>query len=246
MHVILFAVLALTAPQVERGAAPVDRPSLIAPLDADASRDDAAYAAEIDAVLRDVLARREFQRDASSAWLESLRKRVGEWLMGVLRRLMGSGLGSRAAAVGFAWAASLLALFALAWWLVGMLTRRSRAASLGLGTMAAPRAAAREWAQRAMAATRAGDLREAVRCGYRAALCRLEEQGLWSVAESRTPREYVRLVPAGDPRFPVMSELTRQFEQIWYGRRIATDDDARLLAAHLERLGCLRGPDRAI
>jgi Domain of unknown function (DUF4129) len=246
LHVALLTLLALSTPQVEPGAPPIDRPSLITPLDADAAQDDGSRGSEIDAVLRDVLSRREFQRSATSVWLESLRKQVGDWMMSVMRRLAGSGLGSRTAAVAIAWAASLLALAALALWLVEMLMRRSRADSLGLGPIAPPRAAAREWAQRAMAAAKAGDFRGAVRFAYHAALCRLEEQGAWRVDDSRTPREYVRLLRADDPRLSVVSDLTRQFEQVWYGRRIPTDDDARLLTAHLERLGCLRAPDRAI
>src|SRR3712207_7448718 len=44
------------------------------------------------------------------------------------------------------------------------------------------------------------------RCAYHAALCRMEEQGVWRVEDSRTPREYLRLLPPGDPRGPLRSE----------------------------------------
>jgi hypothetical protein len=238
--VVLLTLLALSSPQVERGAAPAS-----AEIGRGAT-DDAARGADIDAALRGILARREFQRSATSVWLDSLRERVGKWVTGLLERLAGSGVGVRAVGVFLAWASSLLALSALSLWLVQMLTRRSRAAALELGAIRPPAAAAREWAQRAMAAARSGDLRESVRCAYHAALCRLEEQGIWRVDESRTPREYVRLLRSDDPRFGIVTDLTRQFEQVWYGRRTATDDDARQVAAHLERLGCLRAADRAI
>jgi hypothetical protein len=126
------------------------------------------------------------------------------------------------------------------------MTRRTRAAVLALGPLVLTREPAREWARRAVAAAAAGDFRESIRCGYHAALARLEEQGTWQVDESRTPREYVRLLHGDDPRLPALSDLTRQFELTWYGRRTATDDDARRLFAHLERLGCLRAAQRAI
>jgi hypothetical protein len=246
LHAVLLLLLALSSPQTERGSGAIERPVPITGIEGEAAPDDAARGSEIDALLRSVLARREFQRSASSVWLDSLRQRVSDWLMAFLRRFDGTGLDVRAVGIVLAWGSSLLALSALSWWLVQMLTRRSRAASLELGTMRVPAAPAREWARRAMAAARAGDLRESVRSAYHAAVCRLEEQGIWRVDESRTPREYVQLLPADDPRFAAVSDLTRQFEQVWYGRRPATDDDARLLAAHLERLGCLRPADRAI
>lgn len=196
--------------------------------------------------LAEVLSRREFQQSTSSRWLKNQQNRVSQWILQMLDRLTGSAIGSRRLAIVFAWTTSLLALSAFAFWLALTLTRRTSAAALGLDVTPLPRTAAREWALRAMAAVRAGDVREAVRFAYRAALSRLDEQGTWRVDESRTPREYLGLLPSDDPRHPVVSELTRQFEQICYGRRTVTGEDARLVADHLERLGCLHATDRAI
>jgi hypothetical protein len=196
--------------------------------------------------LEAVLARPEFHRGATSRWLDEQRSRVGNWILRMLNRLTGSGPGGRAVAIVFAWTLSIVALVALTLWFVTMLTRRSRAAALELGAAAPPRAPAREWTARALAAARAGDIREAVHCGYNAAVCKLDEQGIWSVDESRTPREYLAILRSDDPRHSVLADLTRQFEQIWYGGRAATADDAQKLSAHLERLGCLRESERAI
>jgi hypothetical protein len=190
-------------------------------------------------VLGGILARREFQRAQSSTWLEQLRQRISQRLAELLSRIAGSTVRSRTVAVAFAWIASAVALIALALWLTSVLTRRSRATVLELDP-AAKRAAAREWALRAVAAARNGDLREAVRCGYHAAVQRLEEQGAWTLDDARTPREYMRLLAGDDPRCATLGDLTRRFEQVWYGCRAATGDDARHVAAHLERLGCLR------
>ena len=124
----------------------------------------------------------------------------------------------------------------------------TRAASpLGLGSGAAARPRARDLALRALAAARLGQTREAVRCAYGAALVRLEEQGVWRIDDARTPREYLPLLP-GDRQSPLRSmlDLTRRFEQIWYGNRAAVADDARRVTDHLEALGCLRPGERAI
>jgi hypothetical protein len=195
-------------------------------------------------VLAETLARREFQRAPASDWLEQLRARVSEWLMRLFSRIFGASLGSRTVAVVFAWIASGVALIVLAIWLASLLTRKSRATALDL-VIAANRAAARDWALRALAAVRIGDLREAVRCGYHAAVRRLEEQGTWTVDDARTPREYLRLLHGDDPRGPLLADLTRRFEHVWYGNRPATGDDARQVAAHLERLGCLHPGEQA-
>jgi hypothetical protein len=196
--------------------------------------------------LAEVLSRTEFRERPGSRWMDEQRNRVGQWIWQMLNRLTGSAIGSRTVAIVFAWAASLVALSAFTFWLVTTLARRSTAAALELGSMPLPRTAAREWALRAMAAARSGDVREAVRFAYRAALSRLDEQGRWRVDESRTPREYLGLLRSDDPRHSVVTELTQQFEQIWYGRRTATGEDAQRVADSMERLGCLHATDRAI
>jgi hypothetical protein len=184
-----------------------------------------------------VLSRQEFRQSPTSQWLEQQRERVGGWLRGVIERMFGS---------GFAWITAIVALAALATFLARLLVRRTEGAALEIGTATMPRMEARHWAQRALAAARAGDLREAIRLAYHAAVNRLDEQGVWKIDESRTPREYVGLLAAGDPRRSPVTDLTRRFEQIWYGHRAPTADDAASMAEQLERLGCLRPDDRAI
>ncbi len=206
----------------------------------------AAAGTSADDALQSVLARPEFHRSGTSRWLEEQRNRFGAWIMRMLDRLSGSGVNGRKVALVLAWTLSILTLAALGWWLAAMLTRRSEAAALELGAAPLIRPPAREWALRALAAARAGDIREAIRCGYHAALCRIEEQGTWQFDETRTPREYLSLIDRDDPRRPALSDLTRQFEMVWYGRRTGTGDDVQRMSAHLERLGCLRESERAI
>jgi len=218
----------------------------LAAMKADASVPETPLTEPPGTALAEVLSRAEFQRDPTSRWLDEQRNRVGQWILQMFNRVIGSAVGSRTAAMVFAWAASLVALAAFTLWLVTTLTRRSSAAAIELAITPPRRTAAREWALRAVAAARAGDAREAVRCGFHAAVNRLDEQGTWRVDESRTPREYLRLLRTDDPRHTVVTELTRQFEQIWYGHRTATGEDARRVADQLERLGCLYAADRAI
>jgi hypothetical protein len=192
-----------------------------------------------------ILDRPEFQQSAASRLREEISKRLTDWLESILQRFGGGPAARRKAAMFFAWMIAIGALAALAIWLARALADRSSSAALSLGSDAAhPRA--RELALRALAEARAGNLREAVRFGYNAALIRLEEEGAWRVDQARTPREYLRMLATGDARRGLMLDLTQRFEQVWYGNRVALDDDVARVAASLEDLGCLRSGDRAI
>lgn len=192
-----------------------------------------------------ILANSEFQQSAASRWREDLRDRVAEWAERLFNRLGITGqTGARFVNV-LAWGIGLAALIGLGVWLAGMMGRQSRHL-IELKATAAVRPRAHDLALRALAQVRAGDVREAVRLAYHAALIRLEEQGIWRLDETRTPREYVRLLAASDARHAPLVDMTRRFEQIWYGNRQAGDDDAASIASDLEGVGCLRPGERAI
>jgi hypothetical protein len=93
---------------------------------------------------------------------------------------------------------------------------------------AADAASARDW-QLWLADTRraaaAGQWREAIHFVYWAAISRLESKRLWPADRARTPREYLSLVAAEDPRKPGLATLTRSFERTWYGGRAAGESD---------------------
>lgn len=192
-----------------------------------------------------VLSRQEFQRSTASRWREDLQRLVGEWIEGFLARIGGGPGAGRRVGIALAWIASLGALAALGFWIVRAIAQHRPGASLGLGDAGTRTVRARELALRSLAAARAGDVREAVRIAYNAALVRLEEQGVWHVDDARTPREYVRLLRPTDGRHAPMIALTRRFEQIWYGNQPAAADDAADVRAHLEELGCLRPGEQA-
>jgi hypothetical protein len=198
------------------------------------------------AAVQPILDRPEFQQSASSRLREQISERLTNWLESLLQRFGGGPAARRRVAIIFAWAIAIGALAALAVWLARALADRSSGASLSLAGGDSSRPRARELALRALAEARAHNLREAVRYGYHAALIRLEEDGVWRVDESRTPREYLRILATSDARRGLMMDLTQRFEQIWYGNRAVLDDDVTRVAASLETLGCLRSGDRAI
>lgn len=188
------------------------------------------------AVLADVLARPDFRRMAQQSAMSSLRQRVSQWLLRIWDRLGGSALGRRGTALVFAWIAALLAFGVLTASLVRLIMRPDSHRRLALTAPSVRRRSARAWARDALMAA---DPREAARCAYRATVCRFEEDGAWRHDDTRTPREYLRLLPRDHRGRGVLTDVTRRFEEIWYGAREATEDDRRSLLARLRELGCL-------
>jgi hypothetical protein len=184
-----------------------------------------------------ILAHREYRGvTETSAW-----QRFQEWLENLLANLFGRliGFGARSPWIAFALRALLVGSLcvALVWALV-RLERRSRVRLIPQAEAAAA-PSARQWqlwledAQR-MAAQ--GLWREAIHFLYWASISRLESKRMWPADCARTPREYLRLLPAADPRRESLTGLTRSFETTWYGRREAGAADfeaARHMAAGL-------------
>jgi Domain of unknown function (DUF4129) len=212
------------------------------------ARDDsgAARRAQARAEVSSILAREEFRQSAASQWRERLQQRLGEWFEDLWTRFGGGPAASRRIAIGLAWAAALAALSGLGYFLVRSVAASPGGSPLNLGGADASRPRARDLALRAVAESKAGNARDAVRFAYNAALMRLEEQGAWRVDAARTPREYLPMLGANDARQPLMLDLTQRFERIWYGNRAAAADDTPRVTAHLEALGCLRPGERVI
>ena len=192
-----------------------------------------------------ILSREEFQQGAVSRWREDVRDRVTQWVEALLTRLGITGRTGRQTVNVLSWMIGLAALGGLGVWLARTMTARPRHL-LMLASKTMPRPRAHDLAVRALAHAREGNIREAVRIAYHAALVRFEEQGVWRMDDARTPREYVRMLAASDARRGSLLEITRRFEQIWYGNRAADEHDAESVASQLEILGCLRPGERAI
>jgi hypothetical protein len=96
----------------------------------------------------------------------------------------------------------------------------------------------RDWLGEARAAVVRSELREAVHAAYWAVISHLESSGAWRPDRARTPREYLRLIAQGDPARPLLSDITRDFEVIWYGNRLPTPSEWESFLAKVERIGC--------
>ena len=187
--------------------------------------------------LAEVLSAPEFRGRQRYAGLMELVDRVKRWLRSWLPD-MRPGAAAVVPILRYATWAIAAAAFVLLAWLTWRLLR-----GVSRDTAVRPRPArgaepidARTWASRARAAAAAGDAREAIRCAYHAVLHRLDEEGAWTIAEARTPREYMRLLPAADRRQPAVSFVARLFEGTWYGGAEPAIDDARTAVHHLGEL----------
>jgi hypothetical protein len=94
------------------------------------------------------------------------------------------------------------------------------------------------WVVAAREAADRGDRRAAIRCAYWAAVVRLQDLRLLPQDLTRTPREYLGLIPRHDDTQPSLAALTSALERFWYAGRAANADDFRESVNHLEALGC--------
>ena len=191
-----------------------------------------------------ILSRREFRASRNAEWSAELRRWITEWLQGLWRRLGGDRLNSRTTALALASLAILIGTVSFAVWLIRRSTPKAVWPRTGL--QPGPALSSHAWAVRAIAAARSGDTRETARCAYRAALGRLEEQGIWQIDEARTAREYLRLLQPEDPKRDLFGALVRRFELAWFARAMLTRDDLIAVGDSLEKLGCLNAHERAI
>jgi hypothetical protein len=81
-----------------------------------------------------------------------------------------------------------------------------------------------------------GEWREAVHHIYWAAISRLEALGNWPADRTRTPREYLQLLPETGNKRRDLLQLTKSFERIWYGQKTAQRQDFERASSVLDRL----------
>jgi hypothetical protein len=96
----------------------------------------------------------------------------------------------------------------------------------------------RVWMREAREAAAKGQWRDAVHLGYWAGISFLEENGMWRPDGARTPREYLKLLPADSHHRSTLKELTRRLEVTWYGKEAAGPQTFSETVANLEELGC--------
>lgn len=235
---------AAPARDADPGAWTSRRDGLAARLRAMAREADAVAAAPrqgttAQAALSAVLEQPRFQRARAGSWQADLRRRVARWLADLWSRTLGRTAGRRTVAQIVAWTAAIAAVLVLLIWLARLSSRRRAERPLTVGPLDGHRAPGHILGLEAASLIRAGRIRDAARVAYRAAVHRLEEEGALRVDEARTPREYLRQLPAMHRRHATLSALTMTFERIWYGSRAAAPDEGDKILALLQDLGCL-------
>jgi len=191
------------------------------------------------AQLTAVLSRREFRFVRPPSWWDVMWARVWRWIGRQLDKLMGRLHLKPSVSNVLSWILLGAAFLLLAL----MLWRNLRRASRGMTRLRlqAPASGAwgwRQWADAARSAAAEQRYRDAVHCSYWAAVFRLEQMGVWRLDDSRTPREYLRLLPPESQHCEPMASLTRSFEMVWYGYRPVTPAQAQSALQELENLGC--------
>jgi len=211
-----------------------------------ASAGEASVDGRVHKSLSEILARREFRGVHGPSWWDRLQERFYRWLADVLDRL-GHHLGGypNITRVVF-WTVLYLAAGALLIWMILRLLRPAASVRLGLGREGPPTSPWQNLAQSARQAAAAGDFREAIKLAYWSGIYRLEELGLWKVDQTRTHREYLRLLSRAQPQWTALAAVTQQFEFAWYAGRPSSARDFESTVSNLEELGCALRSTRAI
>ncbi len=160
---------------------------------------------------------------ARPSWLARLRDDIRQWFFERLAALFDSGAGTV-----LAWTLVGLAVVVGAMVVVRALrdVRRGAVAEGGATAVTISRRPAADWLADARAARDAGDLAEAVRCGYRAVVAGLATTGALDEVPGRTVGEYRGQVREHQPdRLDDFVRASDVFERVWYARRAADPHD---------------------
>jgi hypothetical protein len=187
--------------------------------------------------LTQILARSEFHQVHGPTWFDRLKTRIISWIVRMLTVAFGS---SSAPVVGtvFVWLLVAIAVTTLAWFIYREMKRNARMETIIPEVLPVSAKQWRVWLAEAQAAAAKGLWRDAVHLAYWGGISFLEESSMWRPDQARTPREYLRLLPADSHHRTALSTLTRQLEVTWYGDRPAGADTFAETLNHLEELGC--------
>ncbi len=187
--------------------------------------------------LNRILARREFAPVRPPTLWERLSQRIIDWISGVIRSIVAYAKQHPTSGTILFWLAAAAAVGFLGFWLFRLWGGKRRTPlpqpeQVTLGWT---------WQQWALAAREArdrGDMRTAIHCAYWAAVVRLQDIQLLPRDSTRTPREYLGLVPDHEISRVPLAALTSALERFWYAARPASPADLHESLANMESLGC--------
>jgi heme exporter protein D len=187
--------------------------------------------------LHDILARSEFQQVRGATWWDRFWFRVRMWIYRTLSKMFGS---SSAPTVGrfFVWSLVGIAVLALAYFIFRTIRQNARLESIMPDVLPVSAKQWRIWLKEAREAAAKGLWREGVHLAYWGGISFLEESGMWRPDQARTPREYLRMLPADSQHRATLKDLTRRLEVTWYGNEAAGPETFSETVANLEELGC--------
>lgn len=138
----------------------------------------------------------------------------------------------------FAYTVIGIVVLLILWWLYRWMQRSGPAEHVAREIMPfAPSAKSwQEWMKEARAHLELGQFRQAIHSSYWAAISHLESSGAWVPDKARTPREYLRLIPASNPARPLLAEISRTFEVVWYGERVPAQMECEVFLARVEKI----------
>ncbi len=192
-----------------------------------------------------ILSRRDFASVQGPSKFDLFRQRVMGWILNLLESLFRQvGRYPMGAKILF-WLIVVAIVVWLAFTLFRYWTKRATLEELQAPDSVAFARTWQEWIRVAREAAMRGNFREAVHSTYWAGISYLEDGGVVRKDRTRTPREYMRsvssatqLTPSGRKTREALSALTAALEQVWYGRRPASNQDFADAMRSVEALGC--------
>jgi len=193
--------------------------------------------AEARVKLTQILSRSEFHQVHGATWWDRLKFRIEMWIFRLLSKFFGS---ASAPTVGKFFVCGLVtvAVLALAYFAFRTIRQNARLETIMPEVLPVSAKQWRVWMKEARAAAAKGLWRDAVHLAYWGGISFLEESGAWRPDQARTPREYLRLLPADSQHRTALSTLTRRLEVTWYGNELAGPETFSETISHLEELGC--------
>jgi hypothetical protein len=198
------------------------------------------------AKLNAILARPEFAQTFQQTWWDTLRDRIDEVISNALVRLLSRIGGQKSLGYALVWIGICAAAILVAYWIFRHWFRAARVAEMDLLATQVPVRFWHEWIFAAREAASRSDYRAAVHLAYWAGITRLQDIGALSPDRAKTPREYLGALNKSkviepesfDGHKRALVTLTSRLEKIWYGYRIATEEDFLDSLTQLETLGC--------
>lgn len=189
------------------------------------------------AALAAILARGEFRSTHGPTWWDRLKQKLIELLLRILGRSIRS---SAIPVIGRVLFYGLigLAVLAVAYWVYRSIRENAEMERVVPESEAV---SAKDWAlwmAEAQEAAQRGAWRDAIHLAYWAGISFLEAGGMWRPDKARTPREYLRLLPAASEYRDALTSLTGKFEIVWYGKQEADPQAFSQTLEELARLGC--------